>query len=168
MMSRAGRFVALAPILGALFLAGCYTYVPVDTPTPGSMARVRIPLVTALSDPNAPPEVATVEGRVVQVGDTLLLAIETRREYGAFRNIIQFDTLRLGPDQIASIDYREFSSGKSVALGVGISVAVVAVALSAFGGGDGGGGLPGDPPPPVGAIVASRSLVSTIWSMISR
>jgi len=31
-----------APVVGALLLSGCHTYMPVETPAPGSVARVQL------------------------------------------------------------------------------------------------------------------------------
>lgn len=147
------------------WMTACHTYTPVVTPAPGSMVRVHIPLRSALDDPNAPTRTTSVEGLVVSAGDTVVLATQSRREYGAFREIVQFDTIRLGPDQRSSVELREFSSGKSIVLGVALTGIVVFAAMAAFGigGGQDGEGLPPDNPTPT---IVSSSMVSSLVGLI--
>jgi hypothetical protein len=152
---------------GAMLLAGCFSYLPVETAPPGATVRVRIPVTSAVADPNAPPRTVSVEGTVLESGDTLVLATETRREYGAFREIVQFDTVRLAPDQRSSVELQGFSKGKSIALGVGIAAGVTGLALVAFGGVF-GGDPPGPPDGPTPAVVVSRSLLSALLGVIGR
>ncbi len=153
---------------GAILLAGCFSYLPVETPPPGATVRVRIPVTSAVADPNAPPQTISVEGTVLESGDTLVLATETRRELGAFREIVQFDTVRLAPDQRSSVELRDFSKGRSIALGAGIAAGIAGLAIVAFGGVFGGE----TPVPPDGgptpAVVVSRSLLSAIRGLIGR
>ena len=153
---------------GAMFLAGCHNYVPVDVAPVGAAVRVLVPVQSALADPNAPASTASIEGDVVSDGDTLVLALVNRQEYGAFREIVRYDTLRLGPDQRTRVEVKQFSNGKSVALGVGIAVGVAILAVSAFGGLNGGGPDDMPPPPPQGALVFSPSLLSSLWSVFGR
>lgn len=135
---------------------------------PGSTVRVHIPVRTALDNPNAPTRTQSVEGQLVEAGDTLVLATQSRREYGAFREIVQFDTIRLGPDQRSSVELREFSTGRSVVLGVGLTGVVVFAAMAAFGlgGGQEGEGLPPDNPTP--AIVSSSMISSIVGFVLGR
>lgn len=147
------------------WMSACHSYTPVADPMPGTTVRVHIPVRTALDNPNAPTRTQSVEGQLVEAGDTLVLATQSRREYGAFREIVQFDTIRLGPEQRAGVELREFSTGRSVALGVGLTGIVVFAAVAAFGlgGGQEGEGLPPDNPTP--AIVSS-SMISTIVGFV--
>ena len=142
-----GAFVVVV-LAGSL--AGCHTYTPVSAPSPGSTVRVHIPVQSVRANPNAPQRTETVQGQVVAAGDTLVLATRSRVEYGAYREIVQYDTLRLGPEQRTSVEVQEFSRGRSVALGVGLTVIVAGAAFLAFGGtfGSGGEGLPDDSPNP--------------------
>lgn len=151
-------------LLGA---AACHSYTPVTTPIPGSTVRVQVPVVSALADPNAPPQTVPVEGLVVQAGDTLVLATTNRREYGAYREIVQHDTIRLGPDQRASMELSEFSTGKSVALGLVIAGGATVLALTAFGFG-GGSTTPidGGPAPPQ-SIVISNGMIAGLIGFLS-
>ena len=94
-----------------------------------------------------------------------MLARRTRREFGAFREVILFDTLRLGRAQTSSIELKEFSSGKSVMLGIVIAAGITGLALAGFKGGGGDGETPGvDPPSP--SIVVNGSVLSAVWGFI--
>jgi hypothetical protein len=167
MRSLSVRFAATA---AAVFLAsGCYTYQVVDSPPVGSMVRVRVPVSSALSDPNRAIETASIEGLVIRnESDTLSLATETTRQLGAYRELTQFDTLRLASTQMSSVELREFSKQKSVILGVAIAGGATLLAAKAFGlGGGESGQIPG-PGDPVNSFVISRSVVSAIWGAIIR
>lgn len=150
------------------WLTACHTYTPVAQPVPGSIVRVQIPVRTVLDNPNAPTRTTAIEGQVVQAGDTIVLATQSRREYGAFREIIQYDTVRLGPDQRSSVELREFSTQKSIGLGVVLTGVVVLAALAAFGfgGGQEGEGLPPDTPTP--AIVSFSGISSFVGLLFGR
>jgi hypothetical protein len=147
--------------------AGCYVYRPVETPSPGSTVRVLMPVVSAVSGRNVADRFESVEGTLVSNGETIVLAVQTRREFGAYREVIQHDTVSFVTDQLAAVDVREFSRGKSIGLGVGIAAGLTGLAMAAFGTfgspGDPGGG---DPPEPQPAIVVNRSIVSWIWGLI--
>ena len=152
-------------VAAVLLLGGCYTYQVVDTPPLGSTVRVRVPVTSAVDDPNTAPASVAMEGQVLQVGDTLVLARRTRREFGAFREVILFDTLRLVRAQTASIELKEFSSGKSVVLGIVIAAGATGLALAGFKGGGGDGETPGvDPPSP--SIVVNGSSLAAVWDFI--
>ena len=152
-------------VAAVLLLGGCYTYQVVDTPPLGSAVRVRVPVTSALDDRNTAPPSVAVEGAVLQVGDTLVLARRTRREFGAFREVILFDTLRLGRAQTSSIELKEFSSGKSVMLGIVIAAGITGLALAGFKGGGGDGEAPGVGPPNP-SIVVNGSVLSAVWGFI--
>ena len=152
-------------VAAVLLLGGCYTYQVVDTPPLGSTVRVRVPVTSAVDDPNTAPASVAMEGQVLQVGDTLVLARRTRREFGAFREVILFDTLRLRRAQTSSIELKEFSSGKSVVLGIVIAAGATGLALAGFKGGGGDGETPGvDPPSP--SIVVNGSSLAAVWDFI--
>jgi predicted component of type VI protein secretion system len=161
-----GRW-GLASILLAVFLGACQTYTPVTNPVPGSTVRVRVPVTSAVANPNAAPQTLAVEGTVVESGDTLVLATTNRQEYGAYREIVQFDTVRLAPDQQYSVEVVEFSVRKSIVLGLVLTGAAALAASAAFGvGGADDAPIPGNPPPPQGALVISSSLIAGIIGLL--
>ena len=153
--------------LGTLFLSGCHTYRVVDSASPGSTVRVSVPVRSALAGRNAPMGIESVEGRLLQDGDTLALATETRRTLGAYRDIVQLDTLRLARDQVTGLEVRELSTTRSVVLGVVIAAGAAAagvLAYSAAGGGSTNNNGGGEPP----AFEMSTSVFGTLLSLFSR
>lgn len=163
---RRSALCAAALVLGALTSA-CHTYTPVDTARPGTTVRVRVPVISAVANRNQEPRTESVEGVVLASGDTLVLATRRRQEYGAFREIIQHDTLRLAPDQRALVEERAFSTQKSIGLGVALTGLVVGVAVAAFGGDPGSDeGIPPDPPPPPPFAVVSTSTISRVIGLL--
>lgn len=164
---RSGRMAVV--ILGAVALSGCYTYRTVESPAIGTAVRVNIPVTvsSALTSGTSTESVA-IEGVVLGVGDTLSLATQTRRSMGAYRDLVQFDTLRLAQDQRTSIQLKEFSSSRSAILGLVIAGAAGTAAAVAFGF---GGGESGDTPPgPVGpeTAVVSSGMISTVLRILRR
>lgn len=150
----------------ALASAGCHTYTPVQSPTPGQIVRIHVPLTSAIANPNAPPETVSIEGQVLAVADTIVVATRTRREVGAFREIVQYDTLRVDRDQLAGIELREFSTSRSIVLTAAILGGATAFALAALsietgstGEGDGGGG-------PVTSVVV-RDIAGMVWGWLA-
>ena len=144
-MSR-GFVPVLAMWAWTLFLVGCHTYRPVEHAPVGSIVRVRVPVSSPVG---RTVETASVEGQVLDNGDTLTLATETRRQLGAYSELMQFDTIRLADAQVSSVEIKEFSTKRSVVLGVAITAG--AVLAAAFGFGLTGGADPPDDgrPPPV-------------------
>lgn len=166
--SSAVRRTALLLAFAGL-LAGCHTYRTVDQPTPGSTVRVSVPISSALSSPNRSPQSAAVEGRLVSAGDTLVLAVQNRQSYGAYREVVRYDTLRLASAQASSVEVREFSKNRSIVLGTAVAAVVTGAAALAFGW---GGGSTNTTPPggggPEPAIVATPSLIASIWGLVVR
>ncbi|MCE2398164.1 MAG: hypothetical protein J4F34_03815 [Gemmatimonadetes bacterium] len=123
-----------------LVLAGCYQYVPVEMPAPGSVARVQVPVVSALSDPTAPPPTVSVEGVVLESGDTIVLEVLERRRVGALRELVRENTYRVALGDLTAIEVRERAPARSAALGSVIVAGAVYLAVSALGGRSGSGG----------------------------
>lgn len=155
-------------LAGAAFLTGCHTYQTVDAPVPGSTVRVSVPVSSAFSDPNAASQTAAVEGLLLSAGDTLVLAVETRRMFGVHREITQYDTMRVASTHASTVEVREFSTGRSVALGTVIAAAATGAAAVAFGLGGGSAGEGPDGTDPVSSIVVSRSLLGALWGLVGR
>ena len=155
---------ALLVAMGTAALGACHTYRPVTAPAPGSTIRVHVPVTSALS---RVPETATVEGVLVAMSDTITLATQTRQQFGAYRELIRTDTLRLPTEQASLLEVREFSRPRSVLLGV--VLAGGAAYLAAIGFGFGGGGDPPDPPTqPQTSVVVSGSFVSSLLGLVFR
>ena len=131
-------------VAGAVILSGCYSYLPVESPVVGSVARLRVPITSAVADPTLPPETATVEGTVLETGDTVVVEVTTRREIGAFREFVQENTYRIASDELVSIEERQFSSRRSIGLGAILALAAGGFALIALTG-DTGGDNPNPP-----------------------
>ena len=140
------RRAAPAALLCILPLAsGCYTYHLVEEAPVGSVARLRVPIQSAIVDPNAPPETVAIEGLIISFGDTISFEASSRQVIGAFREVVQYDTLQVARDGLASIEVREFSSARSVVLGVAVTLGTTALALAALGVESGqAGDQPGD------------------------
>jgi len=150
-------------------MGACHTYTPVTTAPPGSTVRVRVPVTSAVANPNAAPETVSLEGTLLAAGDdTITIATRSRRDLGAFRGeLIAYDTVSLASDQRYGLDLVEFSTAKSTALGLGIAVGAVLAAVAAFGeGGSGGGG--DDDPGPVSAVVSSSTISSFLGLVFGR
>lgn len=160
-----GRVVLFSA--GVSLLTGCHTYRAVDDPPIGSVVRVRVPVTSPLSDLNRAPETISIDGRLLENGDTIAVATETRREMGAYRELVQFDTLRLAASQTSSLELREFSTRRSVVLGVTVAGAAGYLAAVALGLVGGESGDEGTPPLPETAVI-SRSLLSSVWGLITR
>lgn len=160
------RIVLLS--VGVVWLAGCHTYMTVDEPTPGTTVRVSVPVSSALNARNSSPQTAAVEGRLVSAGDTLVLAVENRQSYGAYREVVLFDTLRLASTQASAVEVREFSTGRTIVLGTAIAAVATGAAAMAFGWGGSSEENPPEGGGPVTSIVVSPSLISSLWGLLVR
>jgi hypothetical protein len=166
-----GRPRGAAPIAAAalvlLSVSACYTYVPVQNPEPGTRVRVSVPVQSALDNGNAAPQTAAIEGDVVASGDTLLLAVTNRQEYGAYREVVLYDTLHLAQDQLVALEQPEFSMGRTVLLSTVITVGATVAAILAFNKDTGNDGpIDPGPPPPAPAVVVSNSLLSGVLGLL--
>jgi hypothetical protein len=159
-----GFLQAVALSVGVVFLAGCHTYTLVERAPVGTDVRVRLPVSSPL---NRAPEFVSLEGRVLENGDTLSLATETRRQLGTFSELTQFDTLRLASTQISTIETKEFSTARSIVLGVAIAGGATVAALFGFWG-PGGSDPPEGGGPPTQSTIISRSLVSSFLDLVFR
>ena len=139
-----------------LLAAGCHTYRLAEDAPVGAVARLRVPIQSQTGGPGSPPETAAIEGRILSSGDTLRLVASTRQFTGAFREFVRLDTLRLARADLASIEVREFSVARSVALGAGVAATTAALALAALGteSGEGGEGPGGSGSQSLAAVVS--------------
>ena len=72
------------------------------------------------------------EGMLVALTDTLSLEVTTRREAGAFREIVQQDTLRIAQDNILLLEERTFSKPKTYAFTAVLTVGAAALGVAAM------------------------------------
>jgi hypothetical protein len=128
-------------IVGAALMSGCYSYVPVERPTPGSTVRIQVPMRSAATGTNQRPEFIGLEGTLLGVSDSLVLRVENRREIGAFREIKQVDTVRVARADLVGVDLRVFSKPKTIGLTAVVLGATAGLAMVAL---DLGGGSAGD------------------------
>lgn len=163
MIARRSALRGAAVILVALALNACYTYSPVETAPIGTRVRVHVPVQTAIGG----TQTETIEGSLLENGDPIVLAIRNRREIGAYREVVQYDTLTLSSSQTTRLEIRELNTPKTVGLTAGIIAAAVISAIASFEGGSQGD----DPSPPdqgpITAVVSS-SMISSVIGWILR
>ena len=163
------RFRPVAFLWAALMVSGCYSYRFAEDAPVGAVARLRVPIQSAIVDPNRPPETVAIEGKVVSVGDTIRFEASTRHVLGLFQDVVQYDTLSVARDGIASIEVREFSMAKSVLLGAGLAGGTVALAIAAFAGQGGDAGeVPGTDPPSASVAAGVSVPVGSIGRWFGR
>lgn len=168
MMSRV-RGTSVLACVGVGLLVGCHRYVPVETAPVGSVVRVHVPVTSALVGRSAAQRTESIEGLLVDGGDTLTLATQSTVLLGAHRELIRHDTIRLAASQTTALEVREFSTGRSIALGVAIAGAAAYSAAVAFG--LGGGSTGGDDDPGNGtsaSVLAARALAAAVWGLFAR
>lgn len=166
---RARRHPLPALLCVVLTASGCYSYRLTEDAPVGAVARLRVPIQSAIVDPNSPPGTVAVEGKVISVGDTIEFEASTRHTLGLFQDVVQYDTLRVARDGVVSIEVREFSTTKSVLLGAGIvaGTATLAAAAAGVGGGD-AGDAPSTDPPQNSTTVGVSVPVSSIGHWLGR
>lgn len=148
--------------------AACYTFVPVESPAPGTTVRANVHVRSALSGSNGTAETASVEGMVVSAGDSLVLEARNLVQLGAYRDVVQVDTFRIPSTELASIEEQQFSAPKTIGLSVLIAGGTAFLAATALGltGGESGGGKGGDPP--VNGQVILKPLIGAVWRLAVR
>lgn len=158
----------VAAALGVAFLSGCYSYVPVERPAPGTTVRVHVPVRSAVQASNAPAETIDVEGVVVSDGDSLVIATKNRREFGAFREVIEVDTLRVARSGISLLEQQVFSKSKTYGMTALVTVGTAGVvwALVQAAGGRGGEGAPGNGG--TGAQIRVKPIFQGIFGLLGR
>jgi hypothetical protein len=144
------RRPALASVL---LVAGCYSYRPLETPTPLSGTRVEANLTDAGSVQMASqigPGMTSVRGEVLQSdSQAVLLALTSvvgRNEQEVFWNGEQ---VRIPLTTVARLQQRRFATGKTIIFGGALLGGMLLAAKAFTGGGEGGGGGGGggDPGP---------------------
>ncbi|HIF23157.1 MAG TPA: hypothetical protein EYQ27_14960 [Gemmatimonadetes bacterium] len=151
--------------MSLLAMTACHTYTPVESPAVGTVARVTVPVRGTTGGASAAVQAASLEGVVVNAGDTIVLAMPIRREWGDAQGVMRIDTVRLLRDQLSAIEAKRPSTGKSVLLGAAIAggVATLAVILDIKNGGDQSPVPDDDEFPPGGAVVTLRLASVLAW-----
>jgi len=124
------RAASAAVMLCAVALgAACYSYRPVQSPSPGMDVRARLTADAAvrrsqgLDDP-----VVRLEGMVVESTASLLtLDVLIARTSSAFQDVVIRDTVRLEMGEIQSLQARRFSPARTTLFVAGIGVAAFGV-----------------------------------------
>jgi hypothetical protein len=135
-------------VVGAAMMSGCYSYVPVERPTPGTVVRVDVPVRSAMAGRAIEEDVASMEGRLLSAGDSIVLEMASMRELGNFRQIRSVDTLRVARADLVGVSTREFSKPKTVVLTavlLGATIGLAVAALDVAGGSQGGKNGNGNP-----------------------
>jgi hypothetical protein len=155
-LARPGLLVLVLLLLGA---PGCFTYVPADPQLVPADETVRVVLhpdaARRLAGGTAASGPGFLEGTIVSITpDSLRLSVPVagREHRGtAFENVRQ--TYRLTRSEVLEFQTREFSRGRTVAMGAvaGAGLAFILTQVFDLGGsgGDPGGGGPPNGPAPV-------------------
>lgn len=137
----------------AFALAGCYSYVPVESQGPAPVGQMvelqitdrgRVGLGERLG-----AGVRDVTGRVVGNADSdIVLSIDRITTIAGTPNLWRGDTARIGRDYVGSMSLRKISAGKTTAV-VAVVAAAVYVLVNRTLAGSGDGSEDGTEPPPV-------------------
>jgi hypothetical protein len=134
-----------------LLAAGCYSYQPLETPTPAAGTRVEAVLTDAGSVQMASqigPGASAVRGEVVQSdSQAVLLALTSVVGRNEQETFWKGEQVRIPLTTLSRVQQRKFATGKTILFG-GVFAGGMLVAVQAFisggegGGGGGGGGGP--------------------------
>jgi hypothetical protein len=137
-------------VLGAAGVA-CYSYEPVATPAPESGAFVAITLTDAASQARAGslgPDITVVRGHLIAQDSTAIrVAVSSVVSSRGIESTWRGEEVALGLGDVASIQRRRFSTGRSVLL-AGVTVSGIVASGAVFGliGGGGSGNGTGTVP----------------------
>lgn len=136
--------------LWLLVAAGCYTYEPIQSPSPGTEVRARLTTEAAIRHSQGLENpVRNVSGRVVGfTSDTLAVDVLVARTTSVFRDVTIRDTVHFGTNEIESIEARHLAPARTALLvaGAGAGAYLIVRGITSVIGGDTGDGDPGPPP----------------------
>ncbi|MDP2528273.1 MAG: hypothetical protein Q8W51_00885 [Candidatus Palauibacterales bacterium] len=144
---------ALVIASGALYLSGCYTYVPLqgvpDRVQQGTALKIHFgrPVDVRMGEIGANDVVELDAEMVGAEGDSLAVSVFQTTSRSGYQQQVGGRTARVPADAVAGIEIRKFSAIKTILAGglvVGAALAAAAVLSS------GGGGTTGGQPPPAG------------------
>ena len=112
-----------------LIVAGCFTYRPIESASPGTSIRARLTSEAAVRRSQGLDEpILYYDGTVVAAGaDSLALDMLIARNPSAFQQIEIRDTLTLARTEIQSMMGRQLSVTKSVLVTIGAGAAAFAI-----------------------------------------
>ena len=120
---------AVAVLVVIVSVTGCYSYVPVQSPVPGTEVRARLKADAAirrsqgLDDP-----ITRIDGVVVESSaQALALDVLVARSSSAFQNVTLRDTVRLESSEIEWVLQRKFSTARTALLVVGAGAAAAGI-----------------------------------------
>jgi hypothetical protein len=130
-------------VIALLVLPGCYSYRPLETPSPSSGTRVEADLTdrgTVVMASQIGPGALSVRGEVLQAEpETLVLALTAVLGRNQQETFWKGEHVRLPLVTVARVQQRRFSLKKTLLFG-GAVVGGLFAAVAAFDGGGGGGG----------------------------
>ena len=126
--------------LAAVLLAGCYTFEPVQGPTPAVGTEIAFDINDAgrvALGGSMGPEIVQIEGRLVEKGSAdYLVAVTTVHLLRGGEQVWSREPVRIKSEYVSSVYEKKFSAVKSVALGaVGVGVVAALAGRSLLGGG---------------------------------
>jgi hypothetical protein len=126
--------------LAAILLAGCYTFEPVQGPSPAVGTEIAFDINDAgrvALGGSMGPEIAQIEGRLVEKGSAdYLVAVTAVHLLRGGEQVWSKEPVRIKSEYVASVYQKKFSAVKSVALGaVGVGVVAALAGRSLLGGG---------------------------------
>jgi hypothetical protein len=137
------RSAAVVPIL---LLAGCYSYHPLESPTPRSGIRVEADLTGRGSLDMASqigPGAMSVRGEILETEpEALVLAITSVLGRNEQETFWRGEHVRIPLITVARVQQRRFAFGKTILFGGAVMGGLLA-AVKAFQGDGGGGGVSG-------------------------
>jgi len=126
--------------LAAVLLVGCYTFEPVQGPTPAVGTEIAFDINDAgrvALGGSMGPEIAQIEGRLVDKGSAdYLVAVTAVHLLRGGEQVWSKEPVRIKSEYVSSVYEKKFSAVKSVALGaVGVGVVAALAGRSLIGGG---------------------------------
>lgn len=135
-----------AAVVSVLLLAGCYSYHPLETPTPRSGTRVEADLTGGGSLAMASqigPGAMSVRGEVLQAeSEAMVLALTSVLGRNEQETYWRGEHVRIPLITVARVQQRRFALGKTILFG-GAIVGGLFTAVKAFEGDGSGGGMSG-------------------------
>ena len=126
--------------LAAVLLAGCYTFEPVQGPSPVVGTEIAFDINDAgrvALGGSMGPEIAQIEGRLVEKGSAdYLVAVTAVHLLRGGEQVWSKEPVRIKSEYVSSVYEKKFSAVKSVALGaVGVGLVAALAGRSLIGGG---------------------------------